>query len=174
MGTTTVSFSRHDGLAIPPALDNPDPSAVKRNQKWAAKIDWDKFGKKAEPGRREIPGLDMAQLQTKYGPDRAYWPREWTATFRVPIGATQTQYERIKYDAIRHWLDHMDRDGWQFRSEYRISVYPGVYPAFDLRDRVALLDEREMMAVAFFVKREPETIRLELEPDDIAPYVVRE
>lgn len=169
-----MSFSPHDGRAIPPALDNPTPSAEKRNLAWGAKIDWDKFGKKAEPGRREIPELDMAQLQAKYGPDRAYWPREHTATFRAPIGARQDQFERIRNDAVRHWLEYMDRDGWDFRSEYRISVYPGVYPAYDLRDRVALLDEREFMAVAFFVKRQPETVRIELDPDDIAPFVVRE
>ncbi len=116
----------------------------------------------------------MAQLQRKYGPQRAYWPREHTATVRAPIGATQAQYERIKYDAVRQWLEHMDRTGWEFRSEYRIRIPPGVYPAFDLRDRVALLDQREFTVTACFCMRQPETVRYELDPDDIAPFVVRE
>lgn len=172
--TMSSSQPSHDGLAVEPALDAPEPSAIKRSAKWAAGIDWDKVGTPVEStGPVEIPGLDVAALQRKYGPHTAYWPREQWGTFTAPLGATHAQFEQIKYQAIRRWLDHMDREGWQFRSEYRIQVYNGVYPAYDLRDRAPRLDLREFRVRACFVKRHPETIRLELDPELLAPFTIR-
>lgn len=172
MGSTTMSFSRHDGLAIEPALNAPEPSAIKRTAKWAAGIDWSKLGEKSE-GPKEIPALDVAAIQRKYGPHTAYWPREMWGTFTAPIGATHAQFERLKYDAVRKWLEHMDREGWQFRSEYRIQVYDGVYPAYDIRDRAPRLDLREFRVHAWFCRRDPETVRLELDPELLEPFTVR-
>lgn len=169
----TTSSSQHDGLAIEPALNAPEPSAVKRSAKWAAGINWDKLGTVKSSGPREIPGLDVAALQQKYGPHTAYWPRELWGTFTAPLGASRAQFERIKYDAVRTWLNHMDREGWQFRSEYRIQVFDGVYPAFDLRDKCARLDMREFRVRACFVKRDPETVRLELDPELLEPFTIR-
>jgi len=164
---------QHDALAIVPALDNPTPTAQKRLDEFNAKINWDEFGKKKPTGPKDIPALDVAALQARYGPQTAYWPREHWGTFRAPVGATRGQYERIKYDAVRKWLDHMNREGWQFRSEYRIQVFDGQYPAYDLRDRIPLFDQRQFNVRAYFCKRQPTTIRHELDPIVVEPFRVR-
>jgi hypothetical protein len=163
----------HDGLAIEPALNDPTPTAEKRLNDFNRRIDWDRVGKTKSAGPKDIPALDVATLQRQYGPQTAYRPREMWGSFRAPVGATHAQYERIKYDAVRTWLDHMDREGWQFRSEYRIQVFDGMYPAYDIRDRIPLLDQRQFNVRAFFCKRNPETIRHELDPLVTEPFRVR-
>lgn len=164
----------HDALAPQPELLNPEPSAGKRVAKWNQNLDLDRLGEFVPTGPKDIPGVDAGQLQAKYGPHTAYWPREHLATFRAPIGATQGQYERIRHDSVRAWLEHMDREGWQFHPEHRIKIYPGVYPAFDLRDRIPLFDQREFQVIAWFHKRNPETIRHELDPLVTEPFRVRD
>lgn len=176
MVSTTMSSSPpnpHDGLALEPALDNPTPTAQKRLDAWTDRIDWEKLKTHKPEGPKDIPGLDVATLQAKYGPHTAYWPREHWGTFRAPLGATRAQFERIKYESVKRWLEHMDREGWQFRSEYRIQVCDGQYPAYDLRDRVALFDEKQFNVRAWFTKRAPETIRYELDPLVVEPFRVR-
>ena len=163
----------HDGLAAEPALNAPEPSATKRTAKWAATIDWDKVGTVAPSGPKVVPGLDVEALQRKYGPHTAYHPREMCGTFTAPIGASRAQFERIKYQAVKRWLEHMDREGWQFRAEYRIQVYNGVYPAYDLRDKAPRFDLREFQVRACFTKRAPETVRLELDPELLEPFTIR-
>lgn len=125
------------------------------------------------PTRTEIPGLDLARLGRKYGPQNAGRPRALRGTFAVPLDVSARQYAAFRDAAVRRFVESLDKQGWQFRPEYRIQVTPGLYPARDLRDGTPRLDQREVVVTAHFAFRDPKPLRLELPPDVVAPLAVR-
>ena len=145
-----------------PALDNPIPTATKRLAKWQKQVD---FGNLHRRKTRNVvvPGLDVAALSRKYGMEEATKPRLVEGTFTVPIGISPSAYHAIRNDAIKRFIEAMDKQGWEFVPIYRIKVYPGMYPAVDLRDGIPLLDMREMRVHAHFRFRKPEPVKIEID-----------
>lgn len=153
-------------------LSNPIPTESKRVAAYAERArlhDWTK----RDTEDVVIPPLDAEALTRQYGMDRATWPQPKYGTFRVPVGATEAQYLALRARAIGTFVEQHDKMGWTFQPQFKIQVAPGVYPAYDLRDRIPLLDQREFIVRACFCFRNPKPIRIELRPDDLEPYVLK-
>jgi hypothetical protein len=122
-----------------------------------------------------LPGLDGRALTRIYGMDAPRKPQWKLATFRAPLGATQSQYEKLRDKAIEKTVRAMSKQGWDLLADtnHRPKVSPGVYPAWDLRDNVAILDQREFVLGMWFTFRNPKPVRLELPPHLLRPVTVQ-
>jgi hypothetical protein len=151
---------------IVPELNNPISTATKKFAKFASSIDFNKVEKKGkEKSDIVIPGLDVDRLKDRYGPDNMYAPRLMEGTFRIPIGTRWATYEKIRNEKVRQFVNHMSKMDFEWVSSTPIKVVPGVYPARDVMNKnVPILDERECIVQAYFVKRNPEVYRIELDP----------
>lgn len=145
--------------ATPEALVDPTPTGAKRV---------DRFWKSGDADLREQP-LDLAALRRKYAPERGYAPRMFEGTFRVPLGVTGMAYERERNEKVRRFLEAWSKRGFDWLSERRVQVYPGMYPAVDVLSGLPLLGEREFIVRAWFRHRSPKPVRLELPPHLLRP-----
>lgn len=159
-------------------LNNPIDSGLKKWLRFVQRIDDDKIKHKGIQTRNKdheitIPGLDVASLQNRYGPENAYRPRLIEGTFRIPVGTRWTTYEKTRNDKVAAFVNEMKKMGFSWVSSSRIKIVPGVYPARDVMNKnMLLLDQRECIIQAYFVKENPETYRLELDPTVIRDYKV--
>lgn len=155
-----MSLSLPDTL---PALTDPEPTADKRVRA-------------AQHARTvtttEVPALDMAALQRRYRPDTGHAPRQQEGTFCVPLNISVPQYESLRNQAVQRFVDHWQKDGWDLVPEFRIRVYPGIYPSRDLLTGLDLLDRRDMIVRAYFRLLNPQPVRIELPPHLLNPYAL--
>ncbi len=147
------------------ALHNPTPTKIKRGRQYAAVRDAKRAAGIAPKREYTMEALDTAALSRKYGMDRAHHPRRKTGTFHVPLDVSPRTYQGIRDGAINTFIEYMDKEGWDFVSDLRIQVYPGVYPARDLATGLDLLDRREFLVQAHFRFRNPQPVRIELPPE---------
>ena len=143
----------------PSALVDPIPTGAKRI---------DQFVKSGDADLRDLT-LDVAGLQRKYGPERAYAPRMFEGTFKVPLGVSGQVYERVRNEKVRKFVEAWGKRGFDWLSDRHIQVYPGMYPAHDTLTNLPLLGEREFIVRAWFRHRSPKPIRLELPPHLLRP-----
>lgn len=182
-----------------PSTANPEPTADKRLAPFMDRIDWaqvDNQGSEDREHPKEIelaPALDTAALSRKYGMANAHKPVLKVGTFQVPLRINLNRWENYRRGAITKFLRGMSLQGWDVASDLRfppgadtvpgvqgvyyegqgtILVYPGIYPARDLRDQVPLLDRREYRVAAHFRFRNPQPKRILVTPDLLAPLVV--
>jgi len=141
----------------PPAVPVAPPvqTAEKRLHSWA------RSGFDSGPNE----GLDIAALKARYSPDRAYEPRMYEATFRVPLGASGEAFATEQAYNVYRWIAVWEKRGFDWLKERGVQVYPGRYPAHDLATGCYILDEREFVARAWFRCRSPKTNRLEIRPE---------
>lgn len=165
-----------------PEYANPEPTTEKLGRNFGARIDWekvDRLGRERDErgdGTRVVPGVDVAAIQRRVGPDTARAPKLHEATYRIPIGVRRAQYVALRNDAIRTWLDAMHRKGWDLYvpkgRKKPIAAYPGPYPYQDLASGLAQMDAREGRLRAYFTMRDPEPLRIELDPVLVAPKTI--
>lgn len=178
--------------------DNPAPTAEKRLNDFLPAIDWEKVGKLGEarretgPREKEIfPALDTAALSAQYGIHNAHKPVLKVGTFQVPLGINERAWESYRGKAIKRFLSGMYLMGWDLANDQRfppgadaypgvhyegertILVYPGPYPAHDLRDQTPLLDRREYRVAAHFRFRNPKPRRVLVPPELLKPLTVQ-
>lgn len=115
----------------------------------------------------EIPGIDAAAITRRYGKLGA--PQADYATFRAPISASPSEFEKLRNAAVRKWLDVKLHDKWDCVLPMRITVTQGIYPARDLLSQKDLWDHREYIIGAWFVPQVPRIQRIELDPELLAP-----
>jgi hypothetical protein len=135
---------------VVPALDNPEPTAVKRGRQLHAL--------RANPSGP----LSKASLEAEHGPESAYRPRWHTGSFRAPLGMRGPAFSTLCADQARAWLNEMQRRGFDIVSDTQVDIQPGPYPAKDLITGLLLLGEREMLIRAQFRERQPTVERIEL------------
>lgn len=152
------------------ALLAPIPTAQKRAARWGKRIDWRAVAQKRDRAPVVLPALDIPAMQDTYHPANGNRPRLLTGTFRVPLGTPGAVYERLRNKAIGLWVRQMDKKGYDLAGN--VKVFPGVYPARDLRSGAALLDEREFMVQAAFRYRAPKIVRLEIPPSWREPVML--
>lgn len=165
---------------MPPALADPTPTADRRlaplmGADWAGGAATATENRKAEKVVT-IPGIDLDAFNAKWSDERrALAPQLKRAHFRVPIWATWAQYRRERESALKAWFDSMRKQGWGVHADaaHQIRVYPGVYPAHDLRDGIPLLDQREFVIEAYFRKERPRLIKFDVPPELLEPLVIR-
>lgn len=145
-----------------PLFDNPIPSARKKIGNFLQRVDMDHVRAAGKQETPDIPGVDLAALRRRYGPQNGRRPRSMTTTMKIPLGIGAGQLERYAGEKIRKWIETMDRMGFDWLSAKGVTFAGGRYPAFDLLSQRPLLDMREFMVTALFVHRNPETVRLEL------------
>lgn len=150
-------------------LRNPTPTADKRIRGFAARMH-------TLPRRRtaplpEVPGLDVPTLQRKYDPTNAHLPRPHMATFRVPVGCSPSHLLALKKAAFLRLVQALNAQGWEpvVDSQHPPQDGPGVYPARDLDTNIPLLDQREWLLRVWFRFRNPQPVRIDLTPQDVAP-----
>lgn len=160
-----------------PALNNPTPTADRKIAAYERQLA-QRGGMtqllKDSPESQTVAGVDAAALSRQYGMDNARAPQWKEATFQAPIGATDEQYAKIRFDAIRTFIKTMNSRGFDALTSaaYQPRVSPGVYPAYDLASGFALLDRREMIVGMWFTFRNPKPVRIELPPHLLQPYTV--
>ena len=120
-----------------------------------------------------IPGLDLAAISNEYH-DYGSKPVWHEGTFTAPIDATWGRYEAIRDEALKRFLGAFGKRGWEpvISNNYRPRVSPGIYPARDLRDGIALLDRREFIIGCWFVQPTAKPVRIELPPHLVQPIAV--
>ena len=141
---------------VPETVD-PEHTARKRLDAWMRKL-----AKEGEP--EVMPGLDLDALRAKYNPSRAYEPRMMEATFMVPLSVSEAAFATEQGRKVWKWVDSMMKRGWDWCRDKGVQIYPGRYPAHDLRDQSYVLDHREFVARAWFKKRDPQPVRTEINP----------
>jgi hypothetical protein len=157
-----MSFSPPRPADIPPALLNPEPTADKRGRQYAAALT--RRGRRPRTTRREVPGLDLAELAAKYGQDA-----QNTTQIRMPIGIGWSRWEQYRNYAADRFLRALEDQGWQV---VRLTAKPGVYPYQDVLTGLSDPDYREMLLVAECgLRKAPEPVVVTLEPEDLAPIV---
>lgn len=168
---TSMNFS-------PPRTDTVSTSALRTlrfNERLGAAGGWDAATAKGRQKRQvTIPGIDIAALQVKHSAANAHLPQTFRATFRCPVDASERIYEQIRYAAIETFLSKMRAQNWVpvIDQQHPPRVYPGMYPAHDLRDGVAILDQREYIVETWFHQPRPKLIRFELPPMVADDYVI--
>lgn len=161
-----------------PALDRPTPTADRKIAAYR-QVRAQRGGMaslvKSAPREYTIPALDVAALSRQYGMANASAPRWLEATFQVPLQATWPQYEKIRDDAMKKFIGTMVKRGYTVHASenFRPRVSPGVYPAHDLMDGIAILDRREFIIGMWFTFRNPKPVRLELPPHLLQEYTVK-
>lgn len=154
------------------ALKNPTPTADKRIRAFTERVR--RTPRRQGPATRELPGLNVAALQAKYGADRAHLPRAISATFKVPVGCSTHHLETLKKEAFLRFCGQLMAMGWEpvVDSQHPVQDAPGVYPARDMLDGTLLLDQREWLLRVWFRFKNPQPQRIELAPEDVAPVAL--
>jgi hypothetical protein len=161
-----------------PALDRPTPTADRKiaaMRRGMAQRGGLAGMLKSSPDSYTIPAIDTLALSQQYGMAEASKPHWKVATFQAPLGCTDVQYEKIRFDAMHKFIKAMNKQGWDLLASenYRPKVTPGVYPAYDLETGLAILDRREMLIGMWFTYRNPKPVRIELPPHMLNPYTIQ-
>ena len=142
-----------------PAADTTH-SSVKRIRQWR------------NDGKREASyhaPLDVARVQRVYGPETGHDAREHSMVFRVPVGISAAQYERLRNERISQWLEIMRKSGWDWVTTTSITVDKFIYPARFEDGFGSDLSRREMKATTTFTHRNPGVVRIDLPPALLEP-----
>lgn len=152
---------------VMPALDNPEPSETKLGRAWGEQIDWQRVQETADtPSVAEVAPLERRTL----APEMAYAPRWETATFRVPYGMRNTQFEAFSKEMIRRWFEWMNANGSDLVNSVVPDLIPGPNPSRDLQTGLIMPGYRDFLIRAQFVERQPEIVRLELPSELFEPW----
>lgn len=144
----------------PQALqEDAETTADKLGRTFGAQIDWDDL-ESAAPA--VDPGLNKAAILAEHGPQTAYRPAWQFATFRVAMGSKLHQYEALRNENVKRWIDEMGRRGWDFDASSPIHCRPGPYPARDLATNLEIPGYRDILVAARFIERAPQVRRIEL------------
>jgi hypothetical protein len=148
---------------VMPTLDDPEPSETKLGRAWGATLDWDRALETAgAPTVARAAPLDKAALERRYGPETAYAPRWHTGTFRVPYGMRIAQFEELCREMARRWFEWKHKQGYDLVNGVAPAIDPGPNPSRDLQTGLLVPGYRDYLIRAQFVKRQPETRRLEV------------
>lgn len=163
----TASYSPPKPADIPPALLHPEPTADKRVRRYNDALK--RRGRRPKVKTRALPGLDVAALAAKYGGDAQNTTQTRVGSFRVPIGISWSRWERYRNLAAEKFLKALEAQGWQVT---KLTAKPGPYPYRDVLTGRDDANYREMHLVAECgLRKAPEPVRVELDPEDIAPIV---
>lgn len=130
-------------------------------------IDWSQHDKLLGPKEAEAR-MDAQAVQKRLDAWRDIPIRWKRGIFRVPADATPQQYERIRTLAVKKFLREMMRQGWELRG--RIQVWPSRFKAANEMG-IILPGQDEYVIRAEFEKLEFKPLRIELDPQTVAPPV---
>lgn len=121
-----------------------------------------------------LPALDTQALSQKYGPEQATKGRPYLGTFKAPCAWREglPEFEALKIQKIAKLYDALRKLGFEV-IDSATRVAPGIYPHFDLKRGVDDWEFRDWMVGVIVYQRHPKLLRVEIEPELIAPVTLK-
>lgn len=147
MATERVNFSPHSMTLAPAPVPASGTASVHTGEPGVSRAELRRINRQLAAKNKEWGGL-----RTKMG---------W---FRCPWPCTESQYEQVRNEAAKRWLEEMGRRGWDLKSK----VYGNINkrrPTYGYSgDQVGglLEDQVEIPMMAAFQKRKVERVRIEI------------
>lgn len=159
---------------VDPSVDNPELTRTKLGRQFGQQIDWGHIEETLSdaPKRNTVDGLDVGAVSRAHGPETAYMPRRHIGSFAVEYGMRGPVLEQAKREAVTKWLDVMHKRGFDLVRSGRIQLVDGPNPSIDPTSGQLRPGFRDLLAGAYFVERHPETLRIDVDDDMLAPTVL--
>ncbi len=103
--------------------------------------------------------VDVDAINKRYRQREGDPRRAWTGTFQAPKSHQMSTFESVAKERCNRFIDSMKKRGWDLKS--KLQIY-GPFAAYDIRDRVLLLDMAEYRVRGIFQLDKPKVQRIEV------------
>ena len=103
--------------------------------------------------------VDVDAINARYKQREGDPRRAWTGTFQAPKDASTNTFQSTAKERCNRFIDSLLKRGWELKS--KLQIY-GPFAAYDIRDRVLLLDMAEYKVRGVFQLDKPKAQRIEV------------